>query len=99
MRALLARRDERLPFLHPTWLLTWLSEFGGNVEPCFLTAEDGSCIGVAPLMRADDRLTFIGDHSICDFMDVLVDPQRAEEAHDALWRTVCAEDWGEMQLW
>jgi CelD/BcsL family acetyltransferase involved in cellulose biosynthesis len=99
MEALLALQPERLPFLHPTWLLTWLSEFGGNVEPVCLCAEDGSCIGVAPLMRADDRLTFIGDHNICDFMDVLVDPSRAGEAYDTLWRQACAEDWTDMQLW
>ncbi len=85
MEGLLALRAERLPFLHPTWLRTWLAEFGGNVEPLFLTAGDGSCIGVAPLMRADDRLTFIGDHNICDFMDVLVDPDRAIEAYEVLW--------------
>ena len=82
MESLLALRSERLPFLHPTWLRTWLAEFGGNVEPIFLTAGDGTTIGVAPFMRADDRLTFIGDHNICDFMDVLVDPARAEEAYE-----------------
>jgi CelD/BcsL family acetyltransferase involved in cellulose biosynthesis len=105
MEDLLARRDERLPFLHPTWLRTWLSEFGGNVEPLFLCAGDPSSasgrtvIGVAPLMRADDRLTFIGDANICDFMDVLVDPDRAGEAYDDLWRQLCAEDWTDIELW
>src|SRR5215213_8684998 len=99
MESLLALRSERLPFLHPTWLRTWLAEFGGNVEPLFLTAGDGSCIGVAPLMRADDCLTFIGDHNICDFMDVLVDPARAGEAYEQLWRHLVAEEWTDMTLW
>ena len=99
MESLLALRSERLPFLHPTWLRTWLAEFGGNVEPLFLTAGDGSCIGVAPLMRADDRLTFIGDHNICDFMDVLVDPARSGEAYEQLWRHLIAEEWTDMTLW
>jgi CelD/BcsL family acetyltransferase involved in cellulose biosynthesis len=99
MQALLALQTEKLPFLHPTWLRTWLSEFGGNVEPCFLVAGDGSVIGVAPLMRADDRLTFIGDHNICDFMDVLVDPSRAGEAYETLWRCLCEQEWTDMELW
>src|SRR5688572_7450199 len=99
MQSLLALQSEKLPFVHPTWLQTWLSEFGGNVEPLFLSAGDGSCIGVAPLMRADDRLTFIGDHNICDLMDVHVDPARADEAYASLWGQVCAEEWTDMELW
>jgi CelD/BcsL family acetyltransferase involved in cellulose biosynthesis len=50
-------------------------------------------------MRADDRLTFIGDASICDFMDVLVDPDQADAAYANLWQQLCAEDWTELELW
>jgi CelD/BcsL family acetyltransferase involved in cellulose biosynthesis len=96
---LLSRQQERLVFLHPAWLRTWLSEFGSAVEPLVLTCGDGSLVGVAPLMRADDRLTFIGDASICDFMDVLVDPAQAEAAYASLWQQLCAEDWTELELW
>jgi CelD/BcsL family acetyltransferase involved in cellulose biosynthesis len=99
LEELLGRRQERLVFLHPAWLRTWLSEFGGAVEPIVLTCGDGSLVGVAPLMRADDRLTFIGDSSICDFMDVLVDPEHADSAYASLWQQLCAEDWTELELW
>ena len=99
LEELLARRPERLVFLHPAWLRTWLSEFGGAVEPLVLTCGDGSLAGVAPLMRADDRLTFIGDSAICDFMDVLVDPEHADSAYANLWQQLCAEDWTELELW
>jgi CelD/BcsL family acetyltransferase involved in cellulose biosynthesis len=99
LEALLSRHSERLPFLHPAWLRTWLSEFGGDFEPLFLTCSDGDLVGVAPLMRSDGRLSFIGDASICDFMDVLVDPHHADAAYSELWRQVCAEDWGEIELW
>ena len=99
MEDLLARLDERLPFLHPTWLRTWLAEFGSACEPLFLTAGDGTLLGVAPLMRADDRLTFIGDANIVDFMDFLIDPARSDEAYQALWSHICAEDWTDMELW
>ena len=99
MEELLARLDERLPFLHPTWLRTWLSEFGSACEPLFLTAGDGTLLGVAPLMRVDDRLTFIGDANIVDFMDFLIDPARSDEAYAALWSHICAEEWTDMELW
>ena len=41
-----------------------LSEFGGDCEPLFLTTGDGGVSGVAPLMRRDGCLTFIGDAAI-----------------------------------
>jgi CelD/BcsL family acetyltransferase involved in cellulose biosynthesis len=99
LESLLSRQAERLPFLHPAWLRTWLSEFGGDYEPVFLSCKDGSLAGVAPLMRSDGSLSFIGDASICDFMDVLVDPACADEAYADLWQQLCAEDWSEIELW
>lgn len=99
LEALLSRQDERLPFLHPVWLRTWLSEFGGNYEPLLLTCTQGDVVGVAPLMRWDGRLSFIGDASICDFMDVLIDPNKADEAYRDLWDQLCAEEWSELELW
>lgn len=99
LEGLLNRQSERLTFLHPSWLRTWLAEFGANVEPLVLTCGDGNLVGLAPLMRADDRLTFIGDASICDFMDVLVDPANADAAYDDLWSQLSAQDWTEIDLW
>jgi CelD/BcsL family acetyltransferase involved in cellulose biosynthesis len=99
LEQLLSRHSERLPFLHPAWLRAWLSEFGGNFEPLFLTCNQGEVIGIAPLMRTDAELTFIGDASICDFMDVLVDPDHAGEAYEDLWRQLCTEEWSDVVLW
>ena len=42
LEALLSRQDERLPFLHPAWLRTWLSEFGGSYEPLLLDLRPGT---------------------------------------------------------
>ena len=99
LEQLLAKHSERLPFLHPAWLRAWIAEFGGDFEPVFLTCDQGEVIGVAPLMRTDSELTFIGDSSICDLMDVLVDPAHEDEAYADLWRQLCAEDWNEVELW
>jgi CelD/BcsL family acetyltransferase involved in cellulose biosynthesis len=99
MEDLLQRRPERLPFLHPVWLQTWLSEFGGACEPLLITAANEQAIGVAPLMRADERVTFIGDANICDFMDFLIEPGHTAAAYDDIWRQLCDEDWPELDLW
>jgi CelD/BcsL family acetyltransferase involved in cellulose biosynthesis len=100
MEELLRQRSERPPFLHPVWLRTWLSEFGDRYEPVFLTSESGGRLtGVAPLMRSDERLTFIGDPNICDYMDLLVEAGDTSGACDALWQQLCAEDWGTLDLW
>lgn len=99
MEDLFRCRDERPVFLHPIWLRTWLSEFGANCEPVFLSARDDSPLGVAPLMRLDDRLTFVGDPEICDYMDFLVAPDRSAAAYEELWRRVRAEAWSQLDLW
>lgn len=96
---LLNRQPERLTFLHPSWLRTWLAEFGTNCEPLVLTCDDGNLVGLAPLMRADDRLTFIGDAQICDFMDVIVDPDHVDAAYEDLWSQLTDQDWNEIELW
>jgi CelD/BcsL family acetyltransferase involved in cellulose biosynthesis len=95
---LLALQRERNVFLHPYWLRAWFGEFGGSREPLLLGLNNGSALAVAPLMRDDDRLTFMGDASACDYMDILVgadDPR----AYEHLWGVICAEDWQELDLW
>ncbi len=104
MGRLLAERDERPVFLNPTWLRIWLSEFGdmgggAGCEPVMLVSDGAEAGGVAPLMRVDERLTFIGNPSICDFMDLLVSPKHATEVYADLWRQIDAEAWSELDLW
>jgi CelD/BcsL family acetyltransferase involved in cellulose biosynthesis len=98
MARLVAGRDEHMIFGHPVWLRAWLDEFGENFEPVFLECSNAETFAVAPLMRDDHRLTFIGDPSICDYMDLLVAPDR-EDAYDAVWQQLVADDWGELDLW
>lgn len=96
---LLAAQTERNVFLHPVWLRTWLEEFGAGCEPAFLDVAGDGAICIAPLMREDSRLTFIGSGSVCDFMDFLIAPDRADEAYRRLWHELCAEEWRELDLW
>jgi CelD/BcsL family acetyltransferase involved in cellulose biosynthesis len=50
-------------------------------------------------MRADDCITFIGNSSIVDFMDVLIAPGAEDTAYADIWRQLCTEEWTEMDLW
>jgi CelD/BcsL family acetyltransferase involved in cellulose biosynthesis len=99
LEELLSRQQERLVFLHPAWLRSWLAEFGSSYEPVFLTCSAADRLGFAPLMRRDGRLTFVGDPSICDYMDVLVDPDNVDVAFADLWQQLCGEEWSELELW
>jgi CelD/BcsL family acetyltransferase involved in cellulose biosynthesis len=94
-----ALRAERIPFLHPLWLRAWLAEFGDRFQPEFIACGGDASLAVAPLMRDDSRLTFVGDPSICDFMDFAVDLRCQDEAYDSLWRSLCREEWAELDLW
>jgi len=96
---MLALEAERNVFLHPAWLRAWLAEFGDRFEPLMLSCGLDATIAVAPLMRDDQRLTFIGDGRICDFMDFLVHPEQREAGYGRLWARLCSEDWAELDLW
>jgi CelD/BcsL family acetyltransferase involved in cellulose biosynthesis len=90
-----------VPFLHPTWQRVWLEEFAGERELQLYAVRDGEeLLGVAPLMRSGDGgLMFSGDHKICDYMDIVVAPERAGDVLDALLSALAGETWDELALW
>ena len=63
--ALLDQQPEPAPFLHPTWHRVWLEEFQDSRELLLLTVRDGDALlGIAPLLRDGESLSFAGNHSI-----------------------------------
>jgi len=98
--ALLERCSEPVPFLHPAWQRVWLDEFQDGREQLLLSArdDDGSLVGVAPLLRTDGTLSFVGHYSICDYMDFIVAPGRANEFFPALLEALGPEQWSEIEL-
>lgn len=97
-RRLLAASPEPVPFLHPLWLRTWLDEFQEGRELILLSArQDDRLVGVAPLLREDDRLSLAGHYSICDYMDLLV-PDGDESVYRSFLETLSASEWQEMEL-
>jgi CelD/BcsL family acetyltransferase involved in cellulose biosynthesis len=98
--ALLERCSDPVPFLHPTWHRVWLEEFQDGREQLLYAArdDDGALFGVASLLRTDATLSFVGHYSICDYMDFVVAPDRANDFFPALLEALGAESWSEIDL-
>jgi CelD/BcsL family acetyltransferase involved in cellulose biosynthesis len=96
---LLGRCDEPVPFMHPTWHRVWLEEFQADRELLLLSVRDGGRLaGVAPLLREDGKLSFVGHYSICDYMDFTVPRERCGEVFAALLEALLREEWAELEL-
>ena len=96
---LVLRLPEPVPFVHPAWQRVWLTEFANGREPyIYAVRDEGALVGVAPLLREDDRLTLVGHYSICDYMDVVVPPERTQAFLSALLGELANDSWTELEL-
>jgi CelD/BcsL family acetyltransferase involved in cellulose biosynthesis len=109
-RELFACCDPSYPFLSPTWQRIWWEEFGNGSgqqtadsrqrEPVLLrVADGGKACALVPLMREGDRLTFAGNTSICDYMDVVGSEDGRAALLEAVLRSLGEEPWSELVLW
>jgi CelD/BcsL family acetyltransferase involved in cellulose biosynthesis len=97
--ALLERQSEPVPFAHPTWQRVWLDDFQNGRELLTLAVRDGDeLVGVAPLLRDNGCLSFVGHYSICDYMDFVVAPDRGHEVFPALFEALSHEQWSDLDL-
>lgn len=73
-------------FTTPAWLKTWWKHFGGGSELFLGVAEtgDGEAIGLAPLRVKGQTAQFIGDASVCDYLDFTVKQGYEKEFYAAL---------------
>jgi CelD/BcsL family acetyltransferase involved in cellulose biosynthesis len=67
-------------FVLPCWLATWWQEFGAGAE-LYLCAvrQEGTVIGVAPLLVEGEEASFIGSADVCDYLDFVVAPGREQD--------------------
>ena len=67
-------------FVLPPWLEVWWRELGVEAE-LYLGAvrQEGSIIGIAPLLLRGQEAFFIGGKDVCDYMDFVVVP--GKETH------------------
>jgi CelD/BcsL family acetyltransferase involved in cellulose biosynthesis len=62
-------------FVLPGWLDAWWQVFGAGFESqVLIVREDNEVIGIAPLKLKDGIASFIGDNSVCDYLDFIVAP-------------------------
>ena len=67
-------------FTLPAWLVPWWSCFGSHHKAQSIVIEDeDQIIGVAPLMIQGTTAELIGSHNVCDYLDVIVVPDRQKE--------------------
>ncbi len=98
-RALLDGGRAAKVFQHPIWQQTWLEEFGGDRQPLLLSVRDGArLLAVAPLLWEGTRLSLIGDHNICDYMDFVMAPGEERESLSVLLDALQGEEWTELEL-
>jgi len=60
-------------FVLPAWLKVWWDFFGDGFTPCLCSIRQGDAlIGIAPMMRRADRMSFMGSPEVCDYLDFIV---------------------------
>lgn len=62
-------------FVLPAWLEVWWQSFQHQARLYLVAVRQGErIIGIAPLQLKDKTATFLGDVSVCDYMDFVVAP-------------------------
>ncbi len=60
-------------FLTPQWQRAWWQVFGSGHKLLLLSLRDASgLVGIAPLQKQNEKLSFIGGSDVCDYMDFIV---------------------------
>ncbi len=87
-------------FLTPRWQQTWWAEFGDDAqELCLLLlGPEESPHGLAPMVRRDDTLSFLGGSDLCDYHDFVVAGGDTAEVYAGLARCLLAERWLTLDL-
>jgi CelD/BcsL family acetyltransferase involved in cellulose biosynthesis len=98
--ALLSPPRARDVFRHSRWQEVWLQEFGRQADALFLTVRDGGrLVGLASLLDEGERVTLLGDHNICDYMDFVLAAGEEEGALAAIIEALFEDGRREIALW
>ena len=97
--SLLASCPTNTVFITPWWQSVWWSHFGGDAELWILSVRDANrSLGIAPLMRRDGVVTFVGDTDLCDFNDFVVPRGSESPFFDVLCDYLAAAEWHTLDL-
>ena len=72
-------------FVLPVWLKVWWNLFGSGHEMFICNVQlDGKTIGIAPLMKKGDAVSFLGGTDVCDYQDFIIEPGKEKDFFSAL---------------
>jgi len=97
---LLSASTTRHIFFTPQWQKAWWQAFGNDNQLLLLSVQrDSELMGIIPLMHKGERISFIGNSDVCDYMDFVV--RRGQEGAilsqllDYLepmdWKSICLQ--------
>jgi CelD/BcsL family acetyltransferase involved in cellulose biosynthesis len=72
-------------FVLPVWLKVWWALFGAGHESFIhVVRENGKVIGIAPLMKTGEAVSFLGGTDVCDYQDFVIAPGKEKDFFSAL---------------
>ena len=88
--ALLAAQPEPTFFALPSWQRLWWEAFGegSSLRLLSVAAEEGRIQLIAPLMRTDSVVSFLGGTDLVDYHDFIGAPESARECLEAVLREI-----------
>ncbi len=78
---LLAEVEENSIFLTHQWFCSWWKCFskGQRLEILVVKDKGGKLLGIAPLMRESNTISFLASHEVSDYCDFLISKNRQKE--------------------
>jgi len=88
-----------LIFVLPCWLKAWWLAFGSAASLLlYVIRQDDTVIGVAPLKVVQGTASFIGDTTVCDYLDFIIAPGREGGFFNILLDTLKAKGINRLDL-
>jgi len=86
-------------FFTPQWQRSWWQAFGSDGELLLLAVKrDNEVVGIVPLMRNGQRMSFIGSSDVCDYMDCVIRPGHEVAVLSQLLDYLGPMDWKSIDL-
>lgn len=98
-RNLLSQCANNAIFLTPEWQRTWQQQFLERRELLLLGIySDDRLVGLAPLMRDEDRFSLLGSSDVCDYLDLIIARGHEPGAAQALFSYLDSLEWDSLNL-
>ncbi len=80
-------------FVLPEWLKVWWKEFNNGAKPHLISIrKNETLLGLAPLQKKNNRVSFIGNTDVCDYLDFIVAAGKETEFFEILFDYLAQEN-------